>query len=302
MEHVLGSKDLTWTNVQSPGSEELVKFIRQSGLRPPDGEFVADRHHRPEIAVRSDYLLLLVHVPVFDRQTRVTSGVPLFFVIKDQQLFSLHYEPLVMLDKIRQELEISPAKQEAAFKEGPLSLCLVLLSGLNEASWHKTERLSKHIDIAEDAVFQGNERKMVEEISLLTRDLMDFRKVVRPHNRLLASPPRHSLATPAAQARWQRVHSQHQKLWENLESMFESVRELGNANSTMLQHKENELLRLLTIYSIVAIPMLVLVDPFFAPRAADATVIDRVAFWLVIGALAAILLFVLGKARRRNLM
>lgn len=302
MKHTLTSKDLTWLNVQSPESEELVEFVREAGLTPVDAEFVAERHHRPEITVRDDYLLLLIQVPVFDRKARVTHGVSMFFVVKRKQLFSLHYEPLVVLDKIRQDFESSPERQEEYFEDEGLALCLYIISLLNEAAFRKLERLAKHVDIAEDAIFQGYERKMVEEISVLTRDVMDFRKIIRPHTRLFAAVPRHIFITPAVATKWQRAHGQLLKIWEALESMFESVRELSNTNFTMLQHKENELLRLLTIYSIVVIPMLVLVDPFFNPRADDATMVDNVVFWVVVGLLLATLLFILFRAGRKRLL
>ncbi|MFH1354269.1 MAG: CorA family divalent cation transporter [bacterium] len=302
MKHTVTSKGLTWVNVQSPESRELVEFVREAGLTPTDAEFVAERHHRPEVAVRDDYLFLLIQIPVFDRKVRVTHGVSVFFVVKRQQLFSLHYEPLVVLDKIRQDFELSPEQQEEYFADEGLALCLYIISSLNETSFHKLERLAKHIDIAEDAIFQGYERKMVEEISVLTRDVMDFRKIIRPHTRLFAAVPRHVFITPAVAAKWQRVHGQLLRMWETLESMFESVRELSNANFTMLQYKENELLRLLTIYSIVVIPMLVLVGPFFNPRAANATMVDNIAFWVVVGLMTITLLFILIKAGRKRLL
>lgn len=302
MKHELSSKGLTWINVQSPGPEELVEFMRATELAPTDAGFVAERHHRPEITVREGYLLFLIQVPVFDRQARVTYGVPVFFVVKQQQLFTLHYEPLVILDKIRQSFESSLDKQEEYFGDEALSLCLHIITLLNEAAFHKLERLAKHIDIAEDAVFQGNERKMVEEISVLTRDVMDFRKVIRPHTRLFATVPHHALITPAVIITWRRAQGKLLKMWETLESMFESVRELSNTNFMLIQHKQNELLRLLTIYSIVVIPMLVLVEPFFDPRAIDSTVVDHVVFWTVIGLLVMTLLFILLKASRKRLL
>lgn len=302
MKHQLSSKGLTWVNVQSPGPEELAEFMRETELTPADAEFVAKRHHRPEITVRRNYLLFLIQVPVFDRQARITHGVPVFFVVKQQQLFTLHYEPVVILDKIRQSFESSPAKQEEYFGNETLSLGLHIMTLLNEAAFRKLERLAKHIDIAEDAVFQGNERKMVEEISVLTRDVMDFRKVIRPHTSLFATVPQHALITPAVVITWRRAQGKLLRMWETLESMFESVRELSNTNYTLIQHKQNELLRLLTIYSIVVIPMLVLVDPFFNPRAVDSTMVDNVVFWVVIGLLVVTLLSILLKASRKRLL
>ncbi len=302
MKHTLTAKELDWINVQSPEANELAEFIRESGISRHDAEYVAQRYHRSGITVRKDYLLLLIQVPVFDRKLRLTQGVPVFFVIRDNQLFSLHYQPIIALDKIRADLEASEEWKEDAFDGGAAHLGLELTSLIYESSFRKLERLSKHIDIAEDAVFQGNERKMVEEVSLLTRDVMDFRKVIRPQLSLFKRLPNHRLIGEEVSTKWDRVNGQLLKMWDVLESMYESTRELSNTNFTLLQHKENELLRLLTIYSIIVIPMLILTDPFFNPRAVDSTIVDDIAFWSILGVLVVTLVIIFARVRGRKLI
>ena len=299
MKHTLSSKEISWINVQSPTPEELAEFVRDVGMTISDAEFVAQKYHRPTVSNRPDYLLMLIQVPVFDRKLRLTKGVSLFFLVKERQLFSLHYEPIISLDKVRREFEMSKERLEEFFKGDPLGLCLDLITFLYDSSFKKLERLNKHIDIAEDAVFQGNEKKMVEEISLLSRDVMDFRKVIRPQKSLFVSPPKHRLMTDDILIKWNRVHGHLLKMWEVLESMFESVKELSNTNFTLLQHKENELLRLLTVYSIIVIPMLILVDPYFAPRAVNATIVDSLVFWAVLAVLVVTLIVIFIKFKRR---
>lgn len=300
MKHTLSSKGLSWTNVQSPTTEELAEFIREAGLTADDAQYVAQKYHRPGVSVRPNYFLLLIQVPVFDRVLRLTKGVALFFIIKDKTVYSLHYEPIVVLDKIRHDWETNPDKMQEYVSDQSMALVLDLVAALNDSAFNKLERLSKHIDIAEDAVFQGNERKMVEEISYLARDVMDFRKVIRPQTSLFAQIPRQVMVTAEAEIRWQRIHGQLLRMWEMLESLFESTRELSNTNFTLLQHKQNELLRLFTVYSIVAIPVLILTDPYFSPTAVNATRTDKIAFFVVLAALIIALIGIIWRFRKKN--
>lgn len=302
MKHQLTVNELEWVNVQSPESDELAEFIRNCDLKREDAEYIAQRYHRPGITVRADYLLMMIEVPVFDRKLRLTQGASLYLVIRENHLFTLHYESIITIDKIIRDLSASPDWQEEMFDDGAMSLALSLVALLYESSFRKLGRLSKHVDIAEDAVFQGNERKMVEEVSLLTRDVMDFRKVIRVQTSLFRKLPDSPLVTLEAALRWERVNGQLLKMWDVLESMFESVKELGNTNFTLLQHKENELLRLLTIYSIVVIPMLVLTDPFFDPAEENANFADFVAFWMILGVLVITLVVILIRVKRKRLL
>ncbi|HBE90296.1 MAG: hypothetical protein A3E37_00805 [Candidatus Andersenbacteria bacterium RIFCSPHIGHO2_12_FULL_46_9] len=300
MKHSLSSKGLTWTNVQSPTVEELAEFIRAASLSVNDAEFVAQKYHRPSVSLGAGYLLLLIQVPVFDRTLRLTKGVSLFFIVKEKQVLSLHYEPIVVLDKIRRDFETTPDKAQEYMGDQPLAFVLDLVALLNDSAFNKLERLSKHIDIAEDAVFQGNERKMVEEISYLARDVMDFRKVVRPQTSLFANLPPSSLVNNEIEVRWQRVHGQLLRMWEMLESLFESTKELSATNFTLLQHKQNELLRLFTVYSIVVIPMLILTDPYFSPNAAGTRTVDKAVFWIVLATLVITLTYIFWRFKRKN--
>lgn len=266
MRHELSSASLTWVNLQSPEAEELAAFIREADLAVTDAEFLAQAYHRPAITCRPHYVLLLIQVPVFDRTLRLTEGVPLFLVITPERLMTLHYKPLVVLDKIRHDLTASEEQREEYLSGGAASAGIDIVAMLYDSAFHKLERLSKHIDIAEDAVFRGNERKMVEEISLLTRDVMDFRKVMRPQKHLFVALPNHPLLPSELSYAWARLHNQLLRMWDMLESMFESVRELSSTNFTLLQYKENALLRVLTIYSIIAVPAFILVAPLNLPE------------------------------------
>lgn len=301
MKQVVTSKGIPWTNLEDPSAEELAAMARELQLHPLDAEFIAANRHRPSVTLRSQYLLLLMHVPVFDKVARLTAGAPLYCIVTNQGLWSIHHQPIPALNKIIHDLQENPIRHEEHHSEHPLSFALYLWDLLVASAFQKLERLAKHIDIAEEAVFQGNERKMVEEIAVLTRDVMDFRKIIRPQRDLFAHLPTHPLVDSSSQGPWLRLHNQMQKLWEMLESISESVHELAKTNNSLLQHKQNELLRLLTLYSIVAIPVWILITPF-NPRGINSTALDVVVFWGVLALLILALLWVLLRFRGRRVL
>lgn len=294
-------KDISWTAVSSPTAEELAAFVREFAVLPIDAEFIAQEYRRPEITVRPQYILILTSVPVFNRQIRVTTGVPLYLLITEKGIATLHYEPIVVLEKLLQEFSTTTEVQEEYFGDGSVGLALYILNVLYGSAFNKLGRLSKHINIAEDAVFQGNERKMVYEISILVRDVMDFRKVVRPQLSLFAVPPSHALITEESNVPWQRLHGQINKLWDALESLAESARELGLVNSRLLQLKESELLQFLTYYSIFSIPALIILGPI-NPHGVDATLIDKTLFWGILTLLICGLIFIFVRFRGKRVL
>ncbi len=294
----LSAKEISWVHLSEPDNEELATFVRGVDLLPVDAEFIVRDDQRPEVAVRDGYVLILIHVPVFDKQLRVTSGAPLYILVTKSSVHTVNYEPIVSLEKIFKEFQENPEKQEDYFDEAPLSLALHIISQLHVASFRKISRLAKHLEIAEDAIFHGKERHMVEEIAVLTRDVLDFRRIVRPQLSVFDTTQDLTFDEDA-KAQWHRVYGQVKRMWEMLEGLMESAKEIQATNVTLLQHKENELLRLLTYYSIVTIPLWIFVAPY-NPRGEGATAVDFYVFWGVLVFLLIFLLFIFARAKRRK--
>ena len=299
---ITAESGLIWESFVQPEAAELAELVRDTNLTAADAEFLVQDYHRPEVTVRDEYLLIHIHVPAFDRRNRVTRGVSLYFIAKDNHLWTVSHEVIVNLDQLLRDFKAADEVREEYFASGPLALALHIVGEMHSGAFHKLERLSKHVDIAEDAIFQGNERKMGEEVSMLMRDVMDFRKVIRLQTSLFDTIPEHDLITAEIRLQWRRSHNQTLKLWDVLEGLYETVKELTVTNTSMLQHKENELLRLLTIYSVIVIPVLVLVDPFFAPGADDAGLSDRVAFGVVLVVLLGTLAFIFARSKKKRLL
>ncbi|MEX0650242.1 MAG: CorA family divalent cation transporter [Candidatus Andersenbacteria bacterium] len=296
MEQRVEIKGIQWQNLEKPDNGELAAFIRATELLPIDAEFIMHDHQRPEVAIRSDYILTLVHIPVFDKKLRVTSGAPLYFVVKENTIYTLQYQHIVTLQKIIQEFEKNADIHRELFSDSALSLALYLISLLNSSSFRKVTRLAKHIEIAEDAVFHGNERKMVEEVGILTRDVLDFRRIIRPQITLFSLASLDDFPDDI-RAQWARISGQLNQMWELLQALHDSTKELRNTNDSMLQYKENELLRLLSFYSIIAIPILMLANPYSSgdPEA-------RSVFWGALGILLLLLGLIFLRAKRRRVL
>ena len=297
---LIGSNGVKWINTAMPTPEDLAGLVREAGLEPSDAEFVAQSQHRPGVTVRDNYMIILIQVPAFNKQLRVTSGVPLYCIIRQDRMWTVHYEPLVVLMKLLDDYASVAEKRDEFFMDGAMPLALHVIGRMYDSAFAKLERLAKHIDIAEDAVFQGNERKMVEEVSILVRDLMDFRKIMRLQINLFATPPLHPLLDAGLYQIWLRVNGQANKLWDLLESLFESMTELEHTNSNLLQYKENELLRMLTYYSIISIPLLLTMQPIYqyVGRNVYLTVIYAIGVLVLI----TLLLYVFFRAKKRRII
>lgn len=302
MKTTLTSKGVSWHIVSDPSAEELAEFAREAQLLPMDAEFIAQERQRPEVAERADYIMILVQIPVFQKVERITRGVNVYLLVREGQVWTITFEPFKALEQLHRELEEEREQQEEYFGGTSLTLAVYLLRRLIGGSFRKLERLAKHVDIAEDAVFHGNERKMVEEIALLTRDVTDFRRVIRPQRKLFDTPITHPLADNDVRYQWWRLNQYLAKVWDMLEGLDESVKQLGKTNTALLQHKENQLLRLLALYSTIGIPALLVVGPYFVPAGQGVTFQGKIVFWIVFVGLVGALGIILWRFRGKRVL
>lgn len=280
---------ITWHRLVEPTGSELAAVARDVPLEAADAALLGESLTRAALVTRPTYELLRVEVPVFDRKIRASFGVAFDCIVLPDRLITLQARPIPVLEKLVDGLEQHPEQDLGVAMTSPNDLLKYILRQIHHGTLRKLDRLYKYIDIAEDAVFQGNERKMVEEISLLMRDVSDLRKIIRPQRRLFQGTP------------WQELTQDMGKVWDGLETLHESILQLSKTNYTLLQYKENQLLRLLTIYSIVAIPLWILITPF-NPTRADASAIDVVVYWGILAVLAIGLIFIFAWFRGKRIL
>jgi magnesium transporter len=92
-----------------------------------------------------------------------------------------------------------------------------------------------------------------------------------------------------------------ERIWDMLENFKEVVEALEDTNESVLSHRVNEVLRVLTAFSVIILPLTLLasvfgmnVNFFFAGSVG--------AFWAIIGVMVVVLVGMVGYFRRRGFL
>ena len=71
----VGFGDLRWINIERPGPAERAWLEEHFEFHPLDYEDVLSRNQRPKIDEYDDYLFIVLHFPVFDKNVgRLNTG------------------------------------------------------------------------------------------------------------------------------------------------------------------------------------------------------------------------------------
>jgi magnesium transporter len=249
---------LTWVDLIRPSRDEVHALGEHYGFHPLHREDVVSRIQRPKLDDNEDeeYLFLVLHFPVFDEIERlsVISEVDLFvgadFVVT---FHDGHLRPM------RRLTQTAGDERGSALLLGRGSGFLLyrIIEALVNYCFPMLHRLDEKLDAVEEAMFKGDTRRTVQELSYLRRDNIALRRILRPNLpvlRLLASREREFLRLDE-EAYYGDLVDGLNRAWDMLEEQKEIVESLDATLFSLTSHRTNEQMKTFTLITVILGPM-----------------------------------------------
>jgi magnesium transporter len=198
-------------------------------------------------------------LPFFDVKTRTTYPEELDIIITKDHLITGHEKPIYQLDEFFRTLEESEGKRRLYMSETPAHLMYHLLEILLESCFPKLDHISQKLDEIEENVFDGKEKEMVFEISVVKRDILNFRRTLKPQRSILESIVQKDsyLIPQELKPYYQDLIGTNIRIWNSLESDKETIESLEETNNSLLSNKLALTMKILTVFSAIMLPMTV---------------------------------------------
>lgn len=214
---------------------------------------------RPKATQYDKCLFLTVHIPIFDKKTTTTRPGELDIVITKDHLITGHVEKIIQLESFFSSLEESSGKRRLHMNRTPSHLLYRILEMLLESLFPNLDQInSKLLDI-EEQVFNGKEKEMVFEISVIKRDILNFRRALKPQRSIIESlvQMKTQFVDPELVPYFQDLAGTNIRLWNTLESSKETIESLEDTNNSLLSNKLDFTMKVLTVFSAIMMPMTV---------------------------------------------
>jgi magnesium transporter len=155
----------------------------------------------------------------------------------------------------------------------------------------------------EDEIFEGRSEEVVRDISNVKQEIINFRKVIRPQRTVLRDlenlKSRFLAREGDLEIYFDDIGDAHERIWDMLENYKEVVVALAETNESVLSHRVNDILRVLTSISVIVLPLTLIASIWGAnvhvPGEGDTT-----AFWILLGGMVVILVSMVAYFRRRG--
>ena len=118
-------------------------------------------------------------------------------------------------------------------------------------------KIGNKLERLEEDIFEGRAEEVVRDLSNSKQEIINFRKVIRPQRAVLRDLERTKQRYLAEdlEVYFDDIVDASERIWDMLENFKEVVEALEDTNESVLSHRVNEVLRVLTAFSVVILPL-----------------------------------------------
>jgi magnesium transporter len=298
---VVEHEGLRWVNIERPGPLDQAWLEEHFEFHPLDYEDVRSRNQRPKIDEYEDYLFIVLHFPVFDKQVgRLNTGELDVFVGPDF-LITLPNVPLQPVEYLFERCRSSEQAREELFSKGTGYLLYKVVDNAFDYCFPMLRKIGNKLDRIEEQIFEGRAQEVVRDISNVKQEIINFRKIIRPQRSVLRDLERTKQRYMAEDLEiyFDDIIDASERIWDMLENYKEVVEALEDTNESLISHRLNNVLRVLTSISVVILP-LTLIASIWGMNTGLPGKNSIHAFWVIIIVMFGVLVSMLAVFRRRG--
>jgi magnesium transporter len=293
----LNTAGLTWIHVDAPTKDEAEELAERFGWHALDVEDVLSKRQRPKVDdyVEEGYLFAVLHFPVYDSSIGRLNAAEIDIFLGPDYLVTLPAVELLPVTRLFRRCSEDDALREQLFSKGSGRLLYEVLDDLFDYCFPILDKIGHKLDVIEDDMFEGRSMEVVRDISNVKQEIISYRKIIKPERSTLRLFERHveRFLPEELELYFDDIVDASERIWDLLDNYKEVVEALEGTNESVISHQQNRVLQILTIFSVVILP-LTLISGIFGMNVDFPGYGTHTAFWLIVGVMAATIVGMLG--------
>jgi magnesium transporter len=297
----LESSGLTWIHLEAPDQGHASALAERFGWHPLDVEDVLSKRQRPKIDDYPDYLFVVLHFPFYDKFVQRLNAAELDVFLGHDYLVTLPNVELHPVAHLFRRCQADEDFREQLFSKGSGRLLYEVLDDCFDYCFPILDKIGHKLDSIEDDIDEGRSEEIVRDISKAKQEIISYRKIVKPQRPTLRVLESHveRFLPEQLELYFDDLVDASERIWDLLDNYKEVVEALEATNESAISHRQNDVLRLLTVFAAVLLP-LTLVASIFGMNVAFPGEGTEAAFWAIMAGMAALFLGLVGFFRYKR--
>ena len=261
------------------------------GWHPLDVEDVLSKRQRPKIDDYADegYLFGILHFPAYDKNIQRLNAGELDFFLGPDYLVTISNVELLPVTRLFSRVEEDEHFRNQLFEKGSGRLLYEVLDDLFDYCFPILDKIGHKLDSIEDEMFEGASVEVVRDLSNVKQEIISYRKIIKPERATLRGLERYveRFLPEALELYFDDIVDAAERIWDLLDNYKEVVEALEATNESAISHRQNDVLRLLTIISVTMLPLTVITG-LFGMNVDYPGEGGSLAFWVILGGMVAV--------------
>ena len=252
----LNAGGLTWVHLTSPDAVEASELAERFGWHALDLEDVLSKRQRPKVDEYPEYLFLVLHFPAYDKVIQRLNAAELDVFLGPDFLITLPNVELHPVTRLFGRCEEDAELRQTLFSKGSGYLLYHVLDDLFDYCFPILDKIGHKLDRIEDDMFEGRAEEVVRDISNAKQEIISYRKIIKPERSTLRVLERRAqrFLPGELEVYLDDIVDAAERIWDLLDNYKEVVEALEQTNELVLSHRFNDVLGILTVFSIVFCP------------------------------------------------
>ncbi|NLS79541.1 MAG: magnesium/cobalt transporter CorA [Chloroflexi bacterium] len=248
---------VTWVNIEQPTPEDVQVLRRNYDFHPLELEDCLSNIERPKIDEHENYLFIVMHFPVYDSKSQVSHPSEVDFFVGQGFLVSVHDGDLKPIYQLFDDCQKFEKTRSRIMGRGASRLLYSVIDRLVDYCEPVLRKVDSNIRQIEGNIFSEDMRRVVGDISIVRRDIIALRRIIRPQIPIVRNleVEDRPFIREDLDVYFSDIVDHLTRLWDMLEDHREVVEGLSETSDSVISYRLNDTMRILTIISVIMLPL-----------------------------------------------
>lgn len=256
-QQLTGSR-VTWINITNITPDDVEQIRRAFPyIHPLTLEDMLSPIERPKIDDDDDYIFVVAHFPLWDSVSRLTRASEVDFLVSRNYIITIHDGVLKPLTQLAAAIEVNETERQSLLGRSSSHAFYVMLDRLVDYIFPILRKVDANIRGIEEAIFSAEEDALIRDIALVRRDIIAQRRIIRHLVPILDNLERKErpIIHEDLDEYFGDILDHLQRARDIIDEDSEIMGGLAETADTLISHRINGVIRILTVFSVIMLPL-----------------------------------------------
>ena len=294
---------VNWINLVSPSDKELTALKKEFEIHPVIIEELGSPSARSKVEIYGNYMFVVLHLPVYEAQGRVSRRGEMDFLITKNTVISISYEQLEPIEMLEEKIEDNPSYKDRLLGGDTARLLYYLIESCLLYSMRQLHHVEEKVDDIRETLFEDQEKTLLEKISYVKRDLLSYYLITKSQASIFNSLSKigPDFFGEHTKVYFSDLDGDFLKVLQSCESYKDTIESFEKTNTQMLTIRMTKVMQRFSVLAFLTFPIMV----FLALFQIDSTSRPIVGhtpydFWILAGIVVAAVLLMATIFRKKE--